>query len=110
MHDTGDSWCVPLEKRTVSLRAWLTGRIHTYIVSINITNTDCGVPVRDNTAPSIIIPAVGLNVLLLVALRTYTRFAVTASETGLDDWAVLLLAVCGGKRFPSTRLRLQSVS
>lgn len=68
-------------------------------------------PVRDNTAPSIIIPAVGLNVLLLVALRTYTRFVVTASETGLDDWVVLLLAVCdGGGMFSSTRLRFQSVS
>ncbi|PLN79582.1 integral membrane protein [Aspergillus taichungensis] len=91
-----DQGCICTNKQLIEdLSVCVTAActIRETLVSINITNTDCGVPVRDNTAPSIIIPAVGLNVLLLVALRTYTRFKVTASETGLDDWAVLLLAV-----------------
>lgn len=39
----------------------------------NVTNTDRGASVRNETALSIMILSIGLIVLLLVALRIYTR-------------------------------------
>lgn len=63
------------------------------IATLNITETKCGAPVRDNTYLSIVIPAVGLCSLVFVALRIYTRLVVM-QEAGLDDWLTILLGVC----------------
>ncbi|KAL6237275.1 hypothetical protein BDW75DRAFT_204685 [Aspergillus navahoensis] len=64
------------------------------LTTLNVTHTTCGYPIRDGTAPSIVIPAVGLCVLLFVALRMYTRLVMTNLEVGLDDWITLVLACC----------------
>lgn len=68
--------------------------ILTYLIAtLNATKTACGAPIRDNTSPSIILPAVGLCVLLLVALRIYTRLVVSKLDANWDDWAAVLLGV-----------------
>ncbi|KAH8696554.1 integral membrane protein [Talaromyces proteolyticus] len=61
------------------------------LTTVNVTNTECGVPVRDETAPSIIIPSVGFVVLLFIALRIFTRLVLTQLELGWDDWTTMLL-------------------
>ncbi|KAJ5974291.1 integral membrane protein [Penicillium waksmanii] len=61
------------------------------LTTLNVTNTECGAPIRDHTSLSIVIPAVGLCVLVFVALRIYTRLVIKKLEIGLDDWATLLL-------------------
>jgi hypothetical protein len=61
--------------------------------TLNVTNTECGAPIRDHTSLSIVIPAVGLCVLVFVALRIYTRLVLKKLEIGLDDWATILLGV-----------------
>ncbi|KAJ5291332.1 hypothetical protein N7478_000583 [Penicillium angulare] len=62
--------------------------------TLNVTDTECGAPVRDETSISILVPAVGLCYLFFVALRLYTRLAITKLEMGWDDWATILLACC----------------
>ncbi|KAL2820970.1 hypothetical protein BDW59DRAFT_150387 [Aspergillus cavernicola] len=64
------------------------------LIALNVTNTECGAPVRDHTSLSIIIPSVGFGVILFVALRVYTRLVVTKLEMGLDDWTTILLGGC----------------
>ncbi|KAL3445017.1 hypothetical protein BJX65DRAFT_282564 [Aspergillus insuetus] len=64
------------------------------LTTLNVTNTECGAPIRDQTALSIVLPAVGFGALIFVAIRVYTRLAVTAPGLGLDDWATILLACC----------------
>ncbi|CRG86148.1 hypothetical protein PISL3812_03151 [Talaromyces islandicus] len=61
------------------------------LAAVNITDTECGVPVRDNTGPSIIIPSVGFVVIIFIALRIFTRLVITKLELGWDDWTTLLL-------------------
>ncbi|CAI7673273.1 unnamed protein product [Penicillium manginii] len=61
------------------------------LTTLNVTNTECGAPIRDRTSLSIVIPAVGLCVLVFVALRIYTRLVIKKLEIGLDDWATILL-------------------
>lgn len=64
----------------------------TSIATLNITNTECGVPVRDMTSPSIIVPSVGYIVLLFLASRIYTRLVmVPGSKLGWDDWTAIAL-------------------
>ncbi|EEA26561.1 hypothetical protein EYB25_003793 [Talaromyces marneffei] len=62
------------------------------LTTLNITNTECGVPVRDMTSPSIIVPSVGYIVLLFLASRIYTRLVmVPGSKLGWDDWTAIAL-------------------
>ncbi|KUL85425.1 hypothetical protein ZTR_06984 [Talaromyces verruculosus] len=62
------------------------------LTTLNITNTECGVPVRDLTRPSIIVPSVGYIVLLFIASRIYTRLVmVPGHKLGWDDWTILVL-------------------
>lgn len=69
------------------------GFLLTSIATLNITNTECGVPVRDMTGPSIIVPSVGYIVLLFIASRIYTRLVmVPGFKLGWDDWAIIALA------------------
>lgn len=71
-----------------------TIHILTYLIAtLNATKSACGAPIRDNTPPSIIIPSVGLFVLLLVALRIYTRLVVSKLDANWDDGAAILLGV-----------------
>lgn len=66
--------------------------ILTSIATLNVTNTECGVPVRDMTRPSIIVPSVGYIVLLFLAARIYTRLVIVpGSKLGWDDWTILAL-------------------
>ncbi|KAJ5174937.1 uncharacterized protein N7482_000814 [Penicillium canariense] len=62
------------------------------LTTLNVTTTACGAPIRDQTSLSIVIPAVGLWVLLFVALRILTRLVITKLEAGWDDWATILLS------------------
>ncbi|KAJ5679595.1 hypothetical protein N7462_007839 [Penicillium macrosclerotiorum] len=64
------------------------------LTAVNVTDTTCGVPIRDHTSLSIIIPAVGLCVVLFVGLRIYTRLVVMKLEIGLDDIMTILLGCC----------------
>ncbi|KAJ5953493.1 hypothetical protein N7454_000389 [Penicillium verhagenii] len=65
------------------------------LTAVNVTDTTCGAPVRDQTSLSIVVPAVGMSVtMVLVALRLYTRLVVTNLDMELDDWATILLACC----------------
>lgn len=62
------------------------------LTTLNITNTECGEPVRDLTEPSIVIPSVGYIVLLFIAVRIYTRMVLVPGSTlGWDDWTVVAL-------------------
>ncbi|KAL4861977.1 hypothetical protein BDV12DRAFT_56768 [Aspergillus spectabilis] len=64
------------------------------LTTLNVTNTECGAPIRDQTSLSIVLPAVGFGSLVFVALRIYTRLAVTKPGLGWDDWSTILLACC----------------
>ncbi|QKX63842.1 uncharacterized protein TRUGW13939_11013 [Talaromyces rugulosus] len=61
------------------------------LTTVNTTNTECGLPVRDHTALSIIVPSVGFVVVVFIVLRLFTRLVVTKLELGWDDWTTILL-------------------
>lgn len=64
------------------------------IAAVNITDTTCGSPIRDQTSPSILVPAVGMSIfIVLIIMRMYTRLVVAKLEVGLDDWVTILLGV-----------------
>ncbi|KAK2795381.1 hypothetical protein FQN51_000471 [Onygenales sp. PD_10] len=64
------------------------------LTTLNVTHTKCGSPIRDQSAPSILVPAVFMAVFIpLVLLRIYTRIVVVKSGLGWDDWATILLAL-----------------
>ncbi|KAK2803990.1 hypothetical protein FQN50_006796 [Emmonsiellopsis sp. PD_5] len=51
-------------------------------------------PIRDQSAPSIVVPSVFMAVFIpLVLLRLFTRIVVVKSGLGWDDWATILLTV-----------------
>lgn len=65
-----------------------------HIAAVNITDTTCGLPIRDQTSLSILVPAVGMSIfIVLIILRMITRLVVAKLEVGLDDWATILLGV-----------------
>ncbi|KAJ5943472.1 hypothetical protein N7516_003640 [Penicillium verrucosum] len=62
------------------------------LTAVNITDTTCGLPIRDQTSLSILVPAVGMSIfIVLIILRMITRLVVAKLEVGLDDWATILL-------------------
>ncbi|KAH8700358.1 integral membrane protein [Talaromyces proteolyticus] len=95
------SACAPTNQTCICTNADLKGNISSCVTAncsvkdgltaVNVTDTECGVPVRDDTAPSIILPSIGFIVLLFIALRIFTRLALTKLELGWDDWTTLLL-------------------
>ncbi|OJD19070.1 hypothetical protein AJ78_00943 [Emergomyces pasteurianus Ep9510] len=65
------------------------------LITLNVTRTECGSPIRDQTATSIWLPAVGIAVFVpMIVLRIYTHIAVVKSGLTWDDWATLLLGIC----------------
>ncbi|KAL2851549.1 hypothetical protein BJY01DRAFT_208836 [Aspergillus pseudoustus] len=62
------------------------------LTTLNVTSTECGAPIRDQTSLSIILPSIGFGALIFVAIRIYTRLFITQPGLGLDDWATILLA------------------
>jgi hypothetical protein len=64
------------------------------IATLNVTDTTCGAPIRDQTSLSILVPAVGMSItLVLIILRVYTRLVVANLDVDLDDWATIFLGV-----------------
>jgi hypothetical protein len=67
------------------------------IAAVNVTDTTCGAPIRDQTSLSLLVPAIGMSITLaLIILRLYTRLIVTNLDIELDDWATILLGVRSG--------------
>ena len=64
------------------------------IAAVNVTDTTCGASIRDRTSISVIVPAVGMSVtLVLIALRLYARLVVNKLNMEKDDWATVFLGV-----------------
>lgn len=62
--------------------------------TINVTDTKCGAPIRDQTSLSVLVPAVGMSItVVLIILRMYTRLVVKGLNVDLDDWATVFLGV-----------------
>ncbi|KAL3467696.1 hypothetical protein BJX64DRAFT_121549 [Aspergillus heterothallicus] len=64
------------------------------LTTLNVTNTECDAPIRDQTNLSIVLPSIGFASLIFVVMRIYTRLFITQPGLGLDDWATILLACC----------------
>ncbi|KAJ5650413.1 uncharacterized protein N7484_004136 [Penicillium longicatenatum] len=65
------------------------------LTAVNVTDTTCGAPIRDQTSLSLLVPAIGMSITLaLIILRLYTRLIVTNLDIELDDWATILLGCC----------------
>ncbi|KAJ5993578.1 hypothetical protein N7451_009302 [Penicillium sp. IBT 35674x] len=65
------------------------------LTAVNVTDTTCGAPIRDRTSISVIVPAVGMSVtVVLIALRLYTRLVVNKLNMEKDDWATVFLGCC----------------
>ncbi|KAJ5701249.1 integral membrane protein [Penicillium malachiteum] len=65
------------------------------LTASNVTHTECGDPVRDDTSLSITVPAAGMSIfVVLLILRLYARLVVGKMEMGLDDWATIFLGCC----------------
>lgn len=65
-----------------------------HIAAVNVTDTTCGASIRDRTSISVIVPAVGMSVtLVLIILRLYVRLVVNKLNMEKDDWATVFLGV-----------------
>ncbi|KAJ6095923.1 hypothetical protein N7486_006669 [Penicillium sp. IBT 16267x] len=65
------------------------------LTTANVTDTTCGAPIRENTSVSVLVPAVGMSItVVLIILRLYTRLVVTKLNMELDDWATIFLGCC----------------
>ncbi|KAJ5753504.1 uncharacterized protein N7511_007657 [Penicillium nucicola] len=65
------------------------------LTTINSTDTTCGAPIRDKTSLSVIVPAVGIGVIVvLIILRMYTTLFLKSLNIDLDDWATIFLGCC----------------
>ncbi|KAJ5785295.1 uncharacterized protein N7503_010507 [Penicillium pulvis] len=65
------------------------------LTAVNVTDTTCGTSIRDRTSISVIVPAVGMSVtLVLIALRLYARLVVNKLNMEKDDWATVFLGCC----------------
>ncbi|KAJ5913926.1 hypothetical protein N7504_002809 [Penicillium tannophilum] len=65
------------------------------LTAVNVTDTTCGASIRDRTSISVIVPAVGMSVtLVLIILRLYVRLVVNKLNMEKDDWATVFLGCC----------------